>query len=231
MQDPQEEVFQIGTLVVVVVIVLACLAYLLIFLNPQIALNPFKPLIPTATAVAGLPPTWTPTPTDTPTLTLTPTPTSTPTLTPTPTSTATNTPQITATNTRPPRTNTPKPPPPPLYVYSTIRGTCEHSGGTFIEGYVTNSQGEESGVNIKLGTAPGSNLVDSRVTGSGERSPGHYTFVLNANGARPGDWWVWVTDANGKAISDVNAGHVTTNAIKNGDDPNSCWRAVINFGR
>ena len=91
METEQQDIFQILTVVVVVLIAVSCMGMLLIFINPQIAINPFKPpselseaRVPAATAVAfALPATWTPTPT------LTPTPTQTPTRTSTPTSTCT----------------------------------------------------------------------------------------------------------------------------------------------
>ncbi|MCX7840672.1 MAG: hypothetical protein N2559_14655 [Anaerolineae bacterium] len=111
-----------------------------------------------------------------------------------------------------------------------FRRGCYHSGGTFIEGYVTNAQGEEAGVRVNLGTAPGSNVIETRITGN-DRSPGRYTFVLSAQGPRPGVWYVWISDASGKPLSDPNAGRVETNAIRNPDDPNACWRAEIDFGR
>jgi hypothetical protein len=231
MQTAAEEFFQIATLVVVVLIVLACMGLALIFINPQVALNPLKPPIPTSTLViAALPPTWTPTPTNTPTLTPTPTPTSTPTLTPTPTHTPTNTPVATPTRTRPPATRTPRPPTPSPWVYSVFPRGCQHSGGTFIEGYVTNPNGEEAGTRVTLGTAPGSGVIQTLITGS-DRSPGHYTFVLSPNGPRPGTWYVWITDVTGRALSDPNAGRVVTNDIRNGDDPNACWQAFIDFAR
>jgi hypothetical protein len=229
MQTPAEESFQVATLVVVVLIVLVCMGYLLIFVNPQVALNPLKPPLPTSTLLllSALPPTWTPTPTDTPTLTPTPTPTDTPTLTPTSTDTPTNTPIFTPT-----RRPTPRPPAPtasPWVYFASPRG-CQHSGGTYVEGDVTNRNGEEAGTRVSLGTAPGSSVVQTLITGS-DKSPGYYTFVLNANGARPGIWYVWIVDANGKALSDPNAGRVTTNAIRNSDDPSACWQAFIDFAR
>lgn len=228
-----DETFQVATLVVVVLIVLVCMSYLLIFVNPQVALNPLKPPIPTSTLVlAGLPPTWTPTLTDTPTLTPTPTSTDTPTLTPTNTSTPTFTPNATATRTRVPATHTPRPPTPSPWVYYEIpdaRGVCQHSGGTYIEGYVTNPSGEEAGTRVSLGTAPGSGVVQTITTGS-DKSPGYYTFHLNDNGSRPGTWYVWIVDANGKALSDPNTARVTTNSA-NAGDPSSCWQAFFDFAR
>jgi hypothetical protein len=114
-------------------------------------------------------------------------------------------------------------------VYSTFFIECKHSGGTYLEGYVTNPSGEEAGVRVARGTTPG--VIEETQTTGGNRSPGYYVFVLNANGARPGTWYVWVVDASGKAISDPNAGRIVTNSIKNPDDAGACWRAVVSFGR
>ncbi|MBI5653431.1 MAG: hypothetical protein HZC40_23745 [Chloroflexi bacterium] len=231
MEDFQQENFQIATIVVVIAIILICMGYLLVFVNPQIALNPFKPPLPTRTPIAALPPTWTPTPTNTPTNTPTPTPTETPTSTPTVTPIPTET--VIPTATRRPATATRRPPtaiPAPSFTYQTFLIECKHSGGTYIEGYVTNAGGEEAGVRVRFGSAAGSNEIETQITGS-NRSPGYYLFVLNANGSRPGTYYVWVVDANGKAISDPNAGRVTTNTIRNSDDPSACWRAVVSFGR
>lgn len=231
MQTAAEETFQIATIVVVVLIVLACMGMMLIFINPQVALNPLKPPLPTTTLVlAALPATWTPTPTETPTFTPTPTSTYTPTFTPTKTNTPTNTPLFTPTRTRVPPTRTPRPPTPSPWSYYAFRRGCNHSGGTFIEGYVTNPGGEEAGTRVTLGTAPGSGVVQTLITGS-DRSPGYYTFVLNANGPRTGTWYVWIADVSGKALSDPNTARVVTNDIRNGDDPNSCWQAFIDFAR
>jgi hypothetical protein len=89
---------QVGTVIFLVLTGLVFLCYLVIFVNPQIPLNPFPPLsvhlpTPTAAALAAatptmvpptftpprpFPPTWTPTATPTPTATFTPKPTSTP---------------------------------------------------------------------------------------------------------------------------------------------------------
>lgn len=81
-------------LTVLVLVAAVCVVsyFLLIFVNPQSALNPFPPptlppvlVLPTATSTPlnVLPPTWTPAPTLEPTITLTPRPTNTPTSTPT----------------------------------------------------------------------------------------------------------------------------------------------------
>jgi hypothetical protein len=213
----------------VVIIVIVCMGQLLIFMNPRIAINPFKPPPPTGTPLPTFPATYTPTLTGTPTNTFTPTVTDTSTPTDTPTPIWTNTPTITPSRTRPPWTRTPIPPTASPYSYNVQRGVCEHSGGTYIEGYVNSAAGPLDGVLVRFATSPGGG--DGQTLSTGADRPGHYTFVLNASGARPGTWYVWIVDSSGRALSDPNAGRVTTNNISNGDDPNSCWRAEINFGR
>ena len=143
---------------------------------------------------------------------------------------------ITLAPTRPPKGSVPasKPSATPLpsspWAYIVNPRGCQHSGGTFIEGVVTNLYGEEAGARVILGTSPGANVIQTIITGS-DRSPGYYTFVLNANGADPSTYYAWIADASGKALSDPNAARVTTNAIKNSDDPNSCWQAFVDFAR
>lgn len=242
MDTVNEEFYQIATLVVVVVTVLVCMCYLLIFINPQIALNPLKPSTLTPTFVAlGLQPTWTAT------ATLTATPTWTPTLTPsvTPTTLATNTPSPTRivptrTATRPRPTRPPAPPtavPAPVstFAYNTLRQGCFHAGGTFIEGTVWAGSGGSpvAGVRVAMGSGPGPSYggVYYQTTGNQGKSDGYYVFIIRENGAAPGNYYLWVADGSGNPLSDPNAGRVTTNDIKSGDDPNSCWRGVVDFVR
>jgi hypothetical protein len=232
MDENPDEIFQIGALVVIGLTVVAIAAFLVIGVNPQIAINPFKPPLPTGTATRSLPPTWTPTSTNTPTSTSTPTVT--PSITPTPTATDTPTSTPIPSNTprptpRPP-TRTPAPPPPPSYPYFITLSSCEHSGGTFIEGYVNSAQGPLSGISVSYGTSPGSNVAGTVVTEGTEGRVGHYTFVLSPNNARPGTWYVWITDGTGKLYSDPNAGRIVTNNIKD-DNSGSCWRAEVDFAR
>lgn len=235
MDSINEEFYQIATLVVVVVTVLICMCYLLIFVNPQIALNPFKPSTTTPTFVAvGLQPTWTTTPTSTSTPTLRPTLTPTATPTALPTNTPTNTPFIpTRAPTRRPPTRVPAPPPAPTstFVYNTVRQGCYHAGGTFIEGTVWNAGNPQGGIRVAMGSGPGPTFggVYYLTTGNQGKSDGYYDFTIRDNGASPGNYYVWVADGNGNPLSDPNAGRITTNNIRNGDDPNACWRGVVDF--
>ncbi len=233
METEREDLFQIATLVVVVLTALVCMCYLLIFLNPQIALNPLKPPLPTRTLVAGLPPTWTPTATNTPTPTFTPSATPTITETPLPTGTPTRT----RTSTRRPPTRTPIPATPVSsgYPYLTVKQGCHHSGGTFIEGTVWAHSGGSplAGARVVMGSGPGPGTGDtySVTSGSQGRSDGYYVHVIRGDGPAVGNYWVWIADGSGTPLSDPHAGQVTINGIKNPDDPAACWRAVVDFVR
>jgi hypothetical protein len=114
------------------------------------------------------------------------------------------------------------------FIYNSVQRGCQHSGGTFIEGTVNSLVGEVVGVRVTLGGSPGGNVIQTVVTGR-DKSPGYYTFVIRDNGSYPGIFYVWVSDTNGNPLSDPNSGRVATNAIKNGDDPASCWQAYVDF--
>ncbi len=140
-----DRVLEIITILVVMMTVFVCLCYAAIFRNPYVAFNPFKP--PTATPRGmdvgpppTFPPTWTPTvtgtPTDTPTVTKTPTVTNTPTPTDTGTPFPTRTPTITQTGTpteAPTKTATPTPTTGPRYSVTKYRGWqfCGYTGFEF----------------------------------------------------------------------------------------------------
>ncbi len=228
MDNVQEEGYQIATLVVVVVTVLVCMCYLLIFLNPQVGLNPFKPPLPTSTVlVVALQPTWTPTLTRTPTRTFTPTLTDTPTLTPLPLPTSTNTRVPSRVPTRRPTLRPTAAP--PSYPYRTVYQGCYHSGGTFIEGTVWSASNEpQSGMRVAMSTSPGGGDVYYLTSGNQGRSRGYYDHIIRANGAAVGDYYVWIVDGSGRPLSDPGQGHVVING-RGSDDPSACWRAVVDF--
>lgn len=117
--------------------------------------------------------------------------------------------------------DTPLPPSP--WAYNVNPRGCQHSGGTFIEGVVRNSYGEEANARVMLGNSPGANIIQTLVTGS-ERSPGYYTFILNRDGLSLGTFYVWLADANGRILSDPNAARVII-------DSYACWQAFIDFMR
>lgn len=170
-----DSIYRIGIAVVAVAALGLVASYGLILVNPQTALNPFKPPRPQPTtlviaaATPTLPATWTPTVTVTPTVTSTLTPTATSTVAPTSTSTVTPVPTETQTPTvTPTQTNTPEPtmtpaptgtPVPPLYDWSDMLAgpDCGWSG---LFGVVRSSTDMPlEGVQIHLWTEQGLDLV------------------------------------------------------------------------
>lgn len=243
MSSGSEERFQIAALVVATITALVVIFDLLIFLNPRIAFNPFKPPLPSPTLIAfatGLPPTWTPTPmpTETPTApaTFTVMPSSTAALTTTPTSAPSNTPTLrpaTRTATLIPATPTllaPTPLPAP-YPYKTILQSCTHSGGTQIKGTVTSGGQPQVGVRVRVTTDPNGGFVEEQLTRSQSDGSASFAFVLKAIGAfeTPATWYVWIVDATGSPGSDPNFS-VQTNGYPE-SNPMACWLAIVNFAK
>ncbi|HEX7586803.1 MAG TPA: hypothetical protein VF478_00655 [Anaerolineae bacterium] len=233
MQDASDEGFQLATLVVIVLIVLVVIAYLLIYVNPSIALNPFKPQAfakPTVAiaVIPTLPPTWTPLPTDTEIPTRTPTATSTPTLLPLPTNPPTAAP--TATSRPPTRTPGAVPPTPiPLpYTYKPVGPSCTHSGSTVIKGKVTRGGSPVDGIHVLLGTSsdPASVQEDQIVKRDGNGTTS-YAFVIGAPDSGAFAWHVWIKDDQGTLLSDPSF-QFTINTLPD-NDPASCWLAVLDF--
>ncbi len=233
MQDASDEGFQLATLVVIVLVVLVVIAYLLIYINPSIALNPFKPLPPTTptvviAAISTLPPTWTPQPTntaiptETPTATATPTPTPLPTDTPAPTPTATRRPTARAPGLVPP---TPIPLP---YTYRPVLSSCTHSGSTTIKGTVSSGGNPVDGIHVMLATSSDpSSVQEDQTVKRDANGTTNYAFVIGAPASGAFPWHVWVTDGQGKILSDPNF-QFTINTLP-ADDPASCWLAVLDF--
>jgi hypothetical protein len=234
MQTAAEEGFQMATIVVVVLIVLVCMALALIFINPQVSLNPLKPpLVTVAVVIAELPPTWTPTPTNTPTLTATPTPTFTPTNTPTftpiPTDTPPNTPTRTATRRPTPRPATPVPTV-PSFAFRLGRPVEVHDncGTWYLSGSVWNSsdpsRGTRSGMRINVYF--GNQYQGTDETGSHDgKSPGYWEWIF-ANGTA-GNGYVVIVDSNGNALSPQIPFRLTANC--NPSQGDAVNQVVIDF--
>jgi len=128
---------------------------------------------------------------------------------------------------QPTPTPAPQPTPTPAYYYRVAYTACIHSGDTFIEGTVYEGQNRVNGVKVRLSYAPdGPPVVNDYVTGTDPSKPGMFTHILMPHAPRPGTWCVWVVDNNGNRISEV--GCVTTNNL-GPDDPNACWRGVVDF--
>jgi hypothetical protein len=158
------------------------------------------------------PSTWTPTPNGWQTPTVAPTSRSTPTVTLKPT-------RIQATKI---------PVPPSQFFYRPVSKGCQYAAGTFVEGTVNGASGQVAGSHVALGAAPGGQVLQTAITG-GTEDPGYYAFTIKQDGPFPGTFYVWVTDANGKPLSDPNLGKFTTNGIDYGENPAPCWLALISF--
>ncbi len=104
---------------------------------------------------------------------------------------------------------------------------CEHSGMTFIKAAVYSDKNDPGsrtpGIKVVLGAADGSTVYD-RVTTDDN---GEYTFMLNASGAKPGTWYVWIVDASGKRISNIGGPIITNNLGP--DAPGTCWNGAVDF--
>ncbi len=169
-------------------------------------------------------PTTTPTPTRTrvPTATPTQTPTFTPTLTPTRTSTVRPTARPTATRT--------VPPPQPVvvafpYMYHALYQGCSHAGDTYIKGSVYRDRND-----------PNSKIFGAILVFSGSpdgepagvvKSEDTYSFILRAQGAYPGNFFVWVADPGLKRLSEISPMISFNN--KGPNEPGSCWAAIMDF--
>ncbi len=212
---------------VIVLTVMVLLCYGVIFFQPRIFFNPFKPApsadeqlavlltkqapppgpqsTPTATNTPQLPPTWTPTATGTPTNT--PTATSTPTNTPTPT--------------RTPRPPTATPLPPPFTRYGDVTYTkydktpgvgCWWMG---IGGQVWNRQGEPlADANLRIHVWGGGF--------DGQSTPGQFPAygasgweVYLGHHDEEEEWNVQVIHVNGTALSPVYKVKTTSDCNSN----------------
>ncbi len=233
MQNASEDGYQIATLVVVVLTVLVVIAYLLIFINPNVALNPFKPPLdatPTVAvaAIRTLPPTWTPTATETSTPTATPTLTSTPTPTPTPTNVPPPPPTATPPRpTRAPAAVAPTPMPLP-YSFRPVLESCTHSGSAVIKGRVMSGGGPVDGAHVRLATSSDpASVQEEQVVKYDATGSTTFAFIVPPPESGSFPWHVWVVDSDGNALSDPNF-QVSINSLP-ADDPDSCWLAMVDF--
>lgn len=215
MSDKMATVFLI---LVVGFMLLTCLCYAAIFVEPEVAFNPYSPSYATARAEGTLaalapvfepvvvvptgtplfPPTWTPTATLTPSQTPTPTETRTPTPTSTPTSTrtpfATKTPTVTA-------TRTPLPPPTATALpgYAVLRVDREPNCDVVrIKGTVTDSSGfPVVGVVMQVGEVGVANSVFNTLPTDAN---GRYVWDFGAPNDATHRWFV-VPLENGQRVT------------------------------
>jgi hypothetical protein len=184
-------------------------------------------------AEATTDPTRTPRPTFTPLPppTNTPAPAATvpPSVTPKPTVRATARP-----TTRPP-TSIPKPaatpvpqPPAPAYQYAAASYKCEHSGGSWLKGHVYENKDDPNsavpGIKVAFGGAGGDTYGSGETDGNGDFA---FTLTADGAGAKIGTFYVWITDASGRRISDL-AGPISINGRPD-TDPNTCWAGWAYF--
>jgi len=236
MQDGSDDFFQIAALVVATLTGIIVIAFALIFVNPRIAFNPFKPPIVPTPIIVALPtsqPTWTPTttPTETSTPTLTPTSTATPTLTSTPTNAPTNTSAPTARPaTRTPVIALPPTPLPSAFPYRATLRSCAFGSPTQIKGKVTSGGSPVDGVHIRLATSTDvATVVEDQAVKRDSDLSTIYAFIISPPDSGSFQWHIWLTDAQGASISDPNY-NVTINSLP-ASSPDSCWIAVVDFVR
>jgi hypothetical protein len=203
---------QAGSILFIVLTVIVLLCYAVIFVNPQIVFNPFKPpavAFPTATLSAmASTPTLTPLPTSTPQQPFPPTWTP----TATPTSTVTRTP--TPTGTPVPPTNTPAPLPPfsvydgPIFVTQRLYPEASDwwSG---VAGEVTNRNGRPvTDVTIRIWDEEGH--VWETKSGNAEEYGETYGSIYSGRGTYA--WWEQFLEVSCQESIKVNVQAISGNA-------------------
>ncbi len=155
------------------------------------------------------------------------TPTPTPTLTPTPSPTGSPPPSPTASSTPSP---TPSPTPTATYLFSSFSvPECRpQAGGTWFSGVLTLQGQPANGYRVVYSSAPdGAPITDPVISGPHEGypgwNPGYYSHIISVSQAIVGDWYVWITDANGARISVIAHWH------SSGPGWNQCSDATVNF--
>lgn len=131
---------------------------------------------------------------------------------------------------RPP-TNTPAPPPPPTntpapaFFYRAVVQACRPNAGiTYIQGTVYHGSTPQKGITVRFSWQPDGAPVADYVTGT-DPNRSVYTFILDPDKPRAGDWYVWVIDASGNRISEM--AHVRTTASST--EAGACQEVIIDF--
>lgn len=132
---------------------------------------------------------------------------------------------------RPP-TNTPAPKPPtptpaPAFYYRAVVQSClPNAGITYIQGTVYEGTTPQTGKRVRLSWIPddANPPVPDYVTGTDPTRP-IYTFILDPQKPREGNWYIWVVDATGKRISEL--ANVRTTASASG--AGACQQAIVDF--
>ena len=116
------------------------------------------------------------------------------------------------------------------YVFdrAVAQGCLPNGGTTFVTGMVYLDRKPANGYNVVFSYEPDGPKVAEIKTGPHEGyegwRPGYYSHILEANGAREGDWYFWVTDGMGVRISAIAHVH-TDGEVGEG----KCQQARVNF--
>jgi hypothetical protein len=110
-------------------------------------------------------------------------------------------------------------------MYHALYQGCSHAGDTYIKGSVYRDRND-----------PNSKIVGAILVFSGApdgepagvvKSEDTYTFILRAQGAYPGNFFVWVADPSLKRLSEMSPMISFNN--KGSNDPGACWAAIVDF--
>jgi hypothetical protein len=108
------------------------------------------------------------------------------------------------------------------------QGCLPNGGTTFVTGMVYLDRKPANGYNVVFSYQPDGPKVAEIISGPHEGyegwRPGYYSHIMEANGARDGDWYFWVTDGMGVRISAIAHVH-TDSEVGEG----KCQQARVNF--
>jgi hypothetical protein len=127
----------------------------------------------------------------------------------------------------------PEPAPPPASNFRfnvAVVGRCDPNAGvTYVEGrtYI-NGQPQSGDWSVAFSYAPDGPIVAKIKAGPHPGyegwDQGFYSHILQFNGPREGNWWVWVVDPAGNRISEM--GNIRTDGEAG---PGKCQQAVVDF--
>ncbi len=195
--------WRVATLGILSATAFVCVSFLLIFIDPQIALNPLKPSRPTGTLVAQpimAVPTFIFTAAPSPSWTAAPTPSPLPT-----------------------RTDS-------TYFYQPVLQQCRHGEGIAIAGTVWIGTDPQEDVRVRVSGSSDKTVVAQDATHPQSDGSITYHIVLKANGSfgsSPATWYVWTADADGNPTSNPDF-HITTNNLA-ANDGRACWYVTLDF--
>jgi hypothetical protein len=118
----------------------------------------------------------------------------------------------------------------PAYLFdrASAQGCLPNGGTTYVTGMVYQDRKPANGYNVVFSYEPDGPKVAEIKSGPHEGyegwRPGYYSHILEANGAREGDWYFWVTDGMGVRISAIAHVHTDGEAGEG-----KCQQARVNF--